>query len=57
MSAGSRSHLILSRADQGAIQAAACAAGMQTMFENGLRQVVAGNTSLSEILRGIRADD
>jgi hypothetical protein len=30
---------------------------MQTMFENGLRQVVAGNTSLSEILRGIRADD
>jgi general secretion pathway protein E len=50
-------HLILSRADQGAIQAAACAAGMQTMFENGLRQVVAGNTSLSEILRGIRADD
>jgi general secretion pathway protein E len=49
--------LILSRADQGAIQTAACQAGMQTMFETGLRQVAAGNTSLAEILRSIRADD
>jgi general secretion pathway protein E len=49
--------LILARADHGAIQAAACEAGMQTMLENGLQQVVAGNTSLSEILRSIRFED
>jgi general secretion pathway protein E len=49
--------MILSRADHGAVQAAACEAGMQTMLENGLRQVVAGNTSLSEILRSIRFED
>lgn len=49
--------LILSRADHGAIQAAASAAGMQSMLENGLRQVVAGNTSLSEILRSIRFEE
>jgi len=49
--------LILARADHGAVQAAACAGGMQTMLENGLRQVIAGNTSLSEILRSIRYED
>jgi len=49
--------LILARADHGAVQAAACAAGMETMLENGLRQVIAGNTSLSEILRSIRFED
>jgi hypothetical protein len=27
---------------------------MQTMFESGLRHVVAGTTSLSEVLRSIR---
>ncbi len=50
-------HLILSQADQGQIQSAACAGGMQTMMENGLRQVVSGTTSLSEILRSIRFED
>ncbi len=50
-------HLVLSRADQNAIQAAACAAGMQTMFESGLEQVASGNTSLGEILRSVRLDE
>jgi hypothetical protein len=30
---------------------------MRRMLENGLRQVVAGNTALSEILRSIRFED
>ena len=48
--------LILARASHGEIQNAACAAGMQTMYENGLHQVLAGITSLSEILRSIRLE-
>jgi type II secretory ATPase GspE/PulE/Tfp pilus assembly ATPase PilB-like protein len=46
--------LILSRASNEQIQAAACRNGMQTMFESGLRHVVAGTTSLGEVLRSIR---
>jgi general secretion pathway protein E len=48
--------LILSRANHTEIQEAARAKGMQTMYENGLRQVVAGTTSLAEILRSIRLE-
>jgi len=48
--------LILSRASHGEIEKAACAAGMKTMYENGLRQVLAGVTSLGEILRSIRLE-
>jgi general secretion pathway protein E len=48
--------LILSRADHVAIQNAACAAGMRTMYENGMGHVIAGTTSLSEILRTVRLD-
>lgn len=49
--------LILTRADHGAIQSAACAAGMHTMYENGLLQVIAGTTSLAEILRSVRLEE
>ena len=49
--------LILSRASHVDIQRAACESGMQTMYENGLRQVIAGMTSLSEILRSVRFED
>ena len=49
--------LILSRADHGAIQAAACAAGMRTMYDDALLQVIAGTTSLSEILRSVRLEE
>jgi general secretion pathway protein E len=48
--------LILARAGHSEIQEAARSAGMQTMYENGLRQVVAGTTSLAEILRSIRLE-
>lgn len=48
--------LILARADHSAIQAAACAAGMQTMYDNGMLHVAAGTTSLSEILQSVRLD-
>ena len=44
------------RASHGEIEKAACAVGMQTMYENGLRQVLAGTTSLAEILRSIRLE-
>jgi len=49
--------LILTRADHGAIQNAASAAGMGTMYENGLVEVVAGKTSLAEILRSVRLEN
>jgi general secretion pathway protein E len=49
--------LILSRASHVEIQRAASASGMRTMYENGLRQVIAGTTSLSEILRSVRFED
>ena len=48
--------LILARAGHAEIHSAACASGMQTMYDNGLRQVIAGTTSLSEILRSIRLE-
>jgi general secretion pathway protein E len=48
--------LILSRAGHADIQRAASASGMQSMYESGLRQVIAGTTSLSEILRSVRLE-
>jgi general secretion pathway protein E len=48
--------LILSRASHIEIEKAACAAGTQTMYQNGLRQVQAGTTSLGEVLRTVRLD-
>ena len=49
--------LILSRAGHAEIQRAASASGMRSMYEHGLRQVIAGTTSLSEILRAVRLED
>ena len=48
--------LVLAHADYSAIQGAACAAGMQTMYESGLACVAEGATSLGELLRTIRLD-
>jgi general secretion pathway protein E len=48
--------LILTRAGHADIQSAACAAGMRTMYEDGLRQVIAGVTSLAEVLRSLRLE-
>jgi general secretion pathway protein E len=49
--------LILARADHGAVQNAACAGGMETMFEDGLRRVLGGVTSLGEVLRSLRLEE
>jgi general secretion pathway protein E len=48
--------LILSRAGHMDIQNAARAAGMRTMYESGLNHVIAGATSLSEILRSTQLE-
>jgi general secretion pathway protein E len=46
--------LILHREDAGAIQRAAVAAGMRTLYEDGMCKVVRGVTSLEEVLRVTR---
>jgi general secretion pathway protein E len=48
--------LILSRASHTEIQEAARAAGAKTMYENGLAHVIAGTTSLAEVLRSVRLE-
>jgi general secretion pathway protein E len=48
--------LILARAGHTEIQNTACASGMRTMYECGLNHVIAGTTSLSEVLRSIRLE-
>jgi general secretion pathway protein E len=49
--------LILSNADHGAIQEAACRAGMRTMYDDGLLHAIAGITSISEVMRSVRSED
>jgi len=44
-------HLILRHSDTGEISRAAAEGGMQSMFEDGLRKVVAGDTTIEEVLR------
>ena len=46
--------LILHREDAGSIQRAAVAAGMRTLYEDGMCKVVRGRTSLEEVLRVTR---
>jgi general secretion pathway protein E len=48
--------LILARADDASIERAAAAAGMVTMFQAGMQAALAGETTVEEILRSIRAD-
>jgi general secretion pathway protein E len=48
--------LIMRHVTAGEIRAAAIAAGMETMFENGVRKSVAGVTTLEEVLRVTRED-
>jgi general secretion pathway protein E len=43
--------LILQRADAGMLAKAAAAEGMGSMFEDGLRKALAGDTSIDEVLR------
>lgn len=53
MTDGIRS-LIMRHANSGEIQEAAVAEGMQPMYDNGLRKVVAGITTIEEVLRVTR---
>jgi general secretion pathway protein E len=48
--------LIFARADEAAIERAAVAAGMTTMFEAGLEAALAGTTTIEEVVRSIRAE-
>ena len=48
--------LIFGRAEQGAIERAAVAAGMVTMFDAGLDAALAGETTVEEVVRSIRSD-
>jgi general secretion pathway protein E len=50
-------HLIFSRADEAQIERAAVAAGMVTMFDAGVAAALAGETTLEEVARSIRATD
>lgn len=45
--------LILARSDQASLHRAAVDAGMQTLFECGLREVLAGVTTLQEVMRSV----
>ncbi len=46
--------LIMKKANAGEIRAAALAEGMQPMYDNGLRKVLAGITTIEEVLRATR---
>ena len=48
--------LILTRTDQAALHRAAVDAGMRTLFERGLHEVLAGVTTLPEVMRSVRDD-
>ena len=48
--------LVFARADHAAIERAAVAAGMTTMFQAGLEAALAGTTTIEEVVRSIRAE-
>lgn len=48
--------LIFARADHATIERAAAAAGMELMFNAGLLAALAGDTTIEELTRSIRAD-
>jgi general secretion pathway protein E len=48
--------LIFARADHSSIERAAVAEGMETMFDAGLAAALAGETTIEEVTRSIRAD-
>ncbi len=49
-------HLLFARAEQNEIERAAVAAGMEPMFQSGLRAALAGTTTLEELARSIRVE-
>jgi general secretion pathway protein E len=49
-------HLIFARADHNSIEKAAIAAGMTTLLQCGLDGVLAGETTVEEVVRSVRAE-
>jgi general secretion pathway protein E len=49
-------HLIFGRADHNSIERAAIAAGMRTLLQCGLDAVLAGETTVEEVVRSVRTD-
>ncbi|WP_122049746.1 GspE/PulE family protein [Asaia bogorensis] len=47
--------LVFEKADHLAIERAAVAAGMETLFDSGLRAAVDGQTTIEEVMRSVRA--
>ncbi|MEA2743533.1 MAG: ral secretion pathway protein, partial [Acetobacteraceae bacterium] len=47
---------IFARADHSVIEREAIAAGMEPMFDAGLAAALAGETTIEEVTRSIRAD-
>ena len=50
-------HLIFSRADHNSIERAAIAGGMKTIYQYGVEAALAGETTIEEVLRGLRAEN
>jgi general secretion pathway protein E len=48
-------HLVLSRAEAGAVRKAATGEGMRSMHLNGMQKVLAGQTTIDEVLRATRS--
>ncbi len=48
--------LIFARADQAAVERAAVASGMVTMFETGIEAALDGMTTIEEVVRSLRVD-
>jgi general secretion pathway protein E len=49
-------HLIFTRADHASIERAAVASGMTTLFDVGLDAALAGETTIDEVVRRVRAE-
>ncbi|MEI9886384.1 MAG: hypothetical protein WDN08_07745 [Rhizomicrobium sp.] len=48
-------HLVLAHAEAGAIRKQAAGEGMRSMHAHGMAKVLAGETSVEEVLRAVRA--
>ena len=49
--------LLMAHADAATLEQAARRGGLRTLYEDGLRQALAGVTSLEEVLRVTRGED
>ena len=54
---GAIHRLVLDGGDQAAVQRTAVASGMRTLYESGLLEVLAGTTTLAEMMRSVRVEE